>query len=633
MTKADIAQEFINQHPGVPSRTLARELRKAEPAVFHTDDSAYKAICYVRGTLGKSHPRGRAKEPEIPETSEHIWLPFNLEPSSKDRISLLSDIHIPFHNKQALELAVSESERIGSTVILLNGDTIDCHELSRFERDPRERCFREEIPLIKQFLAFLRHKFPKARIVWKDGNHDERLYLYLRRHAPAIVGVDNFEAPSVFGFADYGVEYVTDKRPIVCGKLNILHGHEYPGGFAAPVNPSRGLFLRAKACCIEGHYHQTSEHAEPTLEGKSIACWSTGCLCYSEDTEVLTESGFVAFPALNSLDRIAEYDPDTKTITYRTPRAMQKLQFTGDMYSFKSNRVDLLVTPNHKMIYVKDGEWAQDSAENASKLHLLSVPVGGLFNGDKDCVDADTARLICWIITEGSFDESDGGCRVMIYQKTPKHVAAIRALLMRMGIKSSHSIDKNGCHRFRLSTELSRKLRELLPHKLMIPRCILNGRLSVLRAAYETLIAGDGHRKDNGKTDCFSTISKALATDFQELCCKIGFSSRIVFKRIQPSKLCPDGGWIYLCPVRKFQVCNVKTRERVPYNGMVYDVTTSTGFFVVRRNGLVSISGNCELHPPYMPLNKWNHGFATIEMAREGNFKIRNHKIINGEIY
>lgn len=278
MTKADIAQEFINLNPGVPSRTLARELRKSEPAVFHTDDAAYKAICYVRGTLGKSHPRGRAKEPKIPESSEHIWLPFNLEPTDKDKIALFSDIHVPYHNKQALELAIAQSKRIGATIILLNGDTMDCHELSRFEKDPRERSYAEEVPLVCQFLAYLRSKFPKARIVWKDGNHDERLYLYLRRHAPALLGIDVFQQESVLKFAKYGVEYVTEKRPIVCGKLNILHGHEYPGGFAAPVNPARGIFLRAKACCIEGHYHQTSEHAEPTLEGKNIACWSTGCL-------------------------------------------------------------------------------------------------------------------------------------------------------------------------------------------------------------------------------------------------------------------------------------------------------------------------------------------------------------------
>ena len=27
-----------------------------------------------------------------------------------------------------------------------------------------------------------------------------------------------------------------------------------------------------------GHHHQTSEHTETTLDGRTVTCWSTGCL-------------------------------------------------------------------------------------------------------------------------------------------------------------------------------------------------------------------------------------------------------------------------------------------------------------------------------------------------------------------
>lgn len=38
-----------------------------------------------------------------------------------------------------------------------------------------------------------------------------------------------------------------------------------------------------------------------------------------------------------------------------------------------------------------------------------------------------------------------------------------------------------------------------------------------------------------------------------------------------------------------------------------------------------------EMHPDYMPLNNWGHGFATIDL--KGNkFKVRNMRIIDGEI-
>lgn len=280
MTKTDVAREYANKHKDMPSLNLARLLVAKEPSMFHSVEQARFAIRSVRGSAGrKSRKNSEIVVPTLPPSYEHQWLPFNLMPRNGDVIALFSDIHIPYHNLKALECAIAEAIRCNANIVLLNGDTLDCHELSKYEKDPRDRKFREEVVAIRQLLEYLRSKFKKTRIIWKDGNHDERLYLYLRRHAPALLGIDVFEQSSVLKFDNYGIEYVTGKRPIVCGKLNILHGHEYIGGISAPVNPARGLFLRAKACCIEGHFHQTSEHSEPTLEGKNIACWSTGCLC------------------------------------------------------------------------------------------------------------------------------------------------------------------------------------------------------------------------------------------------------------------------------------------------------------------------------------------------------------------
>jgi len=39
----------------------------------------------------------------------------------------------------------------------------------------------------------------------------------------------------------------------------------------------------------------------------------------------------------------------------------------------------------------------------------------------------------------------------------------------------------------------------------------------------------------------------------------------------------------------------------------------------------------CELHPEYMPINKWNTGFAMIDMG-EDDFEVRNKRIYKGKI-
>jgi len=39
----------------------------------------------------------------------------------------------------------------------------------------------------------------------------------------------------------------------------------------------------------------------------------------------------------------------------------------------------------------------------------------------------------------------------------------------------------------------------------------------------------------------------------------------------------------------------------------------------------------CELHPEYMPINKWNHGFAIVDIDGE-NFEVKNKRIYKGKI-
>ncbi len=39
-----------------------------------------------------------------------------------------------------------------------------------------------------------------------------------------------------------------------------------------------------------------------------------------------------------------------------------------------------------------------------------------------------------------------------------------------------------------------------------------------------------------------------------------------------------------------------------------------------------------ELHPMYMPVNKWNLGFAFVEIEGDGTFKVHNKRIFNGKI-
>lgn len=193
---------------------------------------------------------------------------------------VLSDCHVPYHDSTTVRLAVEEARRRRAVGVLVNGDLLDSHELSHHDKDPSAPRYTEEVETCGRMLAWLRSRLPQARLVYKEGNHEERLTRYLVQRAPALFGLEGFDLPGILGLAGFGVEWVAGRRVAALGRLNVLHGHEYPGGASSPVNPARGLYLKARSVALCGHHHQTSEHHARDIRGRAEAAWSVGCACF-----------------------------------------------------------------------------------------------------------------------------------------------------------------------------------------------------------------------------------------------------------------------------------------------------------------------------------------------------------------
>jgi len=286
---ATVIREACQKFPNTPTLTLARKLYKENPALWKSVDSCRSGIRFHRGNHGSSRRKtARSKEFHRPNQQPHNpcalpnpseskeWLPFVL---NCRRLGIMSDIHIPYHDLRAVTVAIDDLVQHKVDAVLLNGDIMDCYSISRWEKDPRARKFSEEIADTRKFLEYLKSKLPKAKLFWKDGNHEERYQAYMKAKAPELLDIACFEFSEVIGFANMGIEYISDKRIVNVGKLQIVHGHEWPTAVISPVNAARGAFLRAKSNALCGHWHSTSEHAEPTLKQDLIAAYSVGCLC------------------------------------------------------------------------------------------------------------------------------------------------------------------------------------------------------------------------------------------------------------------------------------------------------------------------------------------------------------------
>jgi len=268
----------------MPTLTLARIMYNENIELFINVDAARSVLRYLEGKRGEKDKKciknkdfimheERPKNPwKLPESDEAKYEPYILKAK---KLAVLSDIHVPYHSISALECTLDKIYEEKPDAILLNGDTIDFYGLSRFQKDPRKRSVAHELQALNEFLDVLQQF--EAKIIYKLGNHDERYEHYLMHKAPELLGIPEFKFENLLKARERKMDVVGEKRIIKANKLNIIHGHEYPSVFS-PVNIARGLYMKGKVSAMQGHNHQTSEHTETDMNGKSVTAWSLGCL-------------------------------------------------------------------------------------------------------------------------------------------------------------------------------------------------------------------------------------------------------------------------------------------------------------------------------------------------------------------
>lgn len=333
-----------------------------------------------------------------------------------------------------------------------------------------------------------------------------------------------------------------------------------------------------------------------------------GC-CYSEDTDILTKNGWKKFYELTATDEVLTYSIERKVAEFQTPIKHFAYQYQGKMYVQTNRRLKTCVTPNHKMLVAWDRN--HDGLENprlaeaqeiAGKpmAYLLAAKVKGGKESEQFILPeirpekhkhhlparlipmGDWLRFLGWYISEGhcAKNAKTGNCTVSLttYYRTDE------ALEVMQGIGLSPVID--GHHITATSKQLYEYLQALgKSHEKFIPQDIkeLSGKyLFILLMA---LLAGDGNKQSKNSWR-YTTVSKRLANDVQEIAIKCGLAASLSLDK--------QGFYrIYIGTTRTAQ-CNLgeNRSEWVDYDGMIYCVEVPNSTVMVRQNGHAYFSGN-----------------------------------------
>lgn len=283
LKNVDIARQYRDKHGmEMPTLKLARIMYNENKLIFNTVDHARSTL---RGIEGKTkgcnkvtHPcPERPKNPyNLPDSDEESYEPYFIKWHKKGLV--ICDIHLPYQNNEALTACFDFAKKEKPDFIFINGDLLDFHQLSYFQKDPRKKRFSEELDMAKKFFQILQKTF-NCKIYFKFGNHEERYDNFLYQKAHELKGVEEFELENIINARAEGITIIKDKRIVDINGLPFIHGHEFGRSFFSPVNAARGLFLQAKHSCVKSDCHTSSEHTEPNIYGKIMTTYSIGALC------------------------------------------------------------------------------------------------------------------------------------------------------------------------------------------------------------------------------------------------------------------------------------------------------------------------------------------------------------------
>lgn len=290
----DIIARYIKKYPNSPKKTLSRKIYNENKLIFGNLNSAYNALRYYtqsRGITARKQlaqdkklnmiqygPNGKpVNEFELPE-SDYSPVESFIIPTTISKLGILSDIHIPEHDINALTVAIRDLQNENIDGLLLNGDILDMHQVSRHFKDPGKARIKKEFELGSQFLDAIRKAFPNIPIYFKEGNHEKRWPVWLRARAIEIWDDEEYTIPAKLRLGEKQITWIPNNQPIKYGNLWIIHGNEISGN--SRVSPAHAVSLRAHESTLTGDKHRPDKkHVKHQLSGAITTYYTTGCLC------------------------------------------------------------------------------------------------------------------------------------------------------------------------------------------------------------------------------------------------------------------------------------------------------------------------------------------------------------------
>lgn len=368
--------------------------------------------------------------------------------------------------------------------------------------------------------------------------------------------------------------------------------------------------------------------------------------CYDDATEVLTDSGWKPWPSVAGHELFATLSP-IGTLEYQPALRLVRKEYNGHMIGFKGRSIDLLVTPDHRVL---SAAMTTREGRGADPPFLLQPAHAVLWKSHRHLTTAqwiapepetltfDALRvparpflgLVGLFIGDGSLSASN---HITFNLRKDREIRFLERVTSESGLEL-----KRWRHCY--AVPVTQGMRELFAlcyeqREKVIPRRLLDLSPSLLKALYLGLMESDGSRivrPGEEDRETYATTSRKLADAVQELALKIGRSATVRSHNAKPG----DGHYgskdrwrvtIYNARNSRPGLCRTREQAREHmgierYDGTIHCVEVPNGTLYVRRNGYPVFSGNTpfehnafrfHIRAPIFVVREWmRHRFSSF---------------------
>lgn len=320
--------------------------------------------------------------------------------------------------------------------------------------------------------------------------------------------------------------------------------------------------------------------------------------CFSGDTEILTEDGFVEFKMYDGTTPVAQYNIETQEISYVEPLDFRMIP-NQKICVFENENTSLKLTPNHECIiqvqngkkYMKKVPFEDLAGHGQSKYAWVNA---GYYKYDK-CyfIEDDLTRLIACFVADGSYSGSKTQLRFGFTKK--RKIERFRNMIDRLGVAYDEKVQ--GKLKVTYFTISDFDYVTLMKRYCTADKTLLKPAMTELNPLVylEEASHWDGHVNHTNLILVSSTNLSTLES-MQIMAVQSGVRARLYKVKDERDNVSDTWTLSYNLnkkPLSRFESKDIDLRTHHNTNHNVYCVTVPEHNIVVRHNGKVSIQGNC----------------------------------------